>query len=231
MAFSHLKWPKKEVITFNFCLDALEGPTMATLHKDSSSPFAFDDEEVFEADALPTFAKSYILPRVMSKSSVEARKSKVSAPNLMELDEVSNSKEEEAKQKAFKLSMLKTSIEHDKKSGDPKILSTLKTLKLARVAVEKWKDKVETSKGDLFDEKFDPAVKSPMKKSPSKSRFLSKNSSPGPRSRLTSESGEQKSGRSSRMMSRNTSHKSLKSLVPCSGPGAIQDYANYVKSG
>lgn len=197
---------------------------MDTLYKDS--PFDMDlpeDEEVFEADALPTFAKSYILPRKMQKSSVEARKSKT-VPNLLELDDPNPEVKVEAKQKAFKLSMLKTSIEHDK---NPRILSTLKTLKLARVAVERWKDKVETSKGDLFDEKFHPAVKSPLKKSPPRSKFMSKTATPGPRSRVTSESGS--GGRTSRaMMTRNTS---LKSLVPCSGPGSLQDYTAYVKTG
>lgn len=194
-------------------------------------------DEVFEADHLPEFAKSHILPRKMDKNLVEARKKQA-----MEAHEAGD-KGDDKKFSEYKLSLLKTSLEHYDSLSKPNRressseyqgsdLGTLKTLKMVRKAVSKWKKKAD-SVGPL-----NPAVMSPRKslnQSPIRSRLSSESVSPKKsRSRFNSESAESPkkskvtppqfpSGRQSRSMS--------KPSFNCAGPGDLGDYISYVKSG
>jgi hypothetical protein len=195
------------------------------------------EADLFVADALPSFAKSYILPRKMRKDSVEARKKKFSAAGDLDDEE---SSAVEVKTKAFKLSMLKTSlqIEAKKLASEADGVSskdTLKTLKMAKIAVSKWKKKVEARKeveensvGTInFLKRVVKTKTNSVLTSPVKTRKTSRSRG---RSKLPSETGSTGSGTGnvSGRMSRNRSHKSL---VPCAGPGQLIDYSQYVKSG
>lgn len=180
----------------------------------------------------------------MNKDLVEARKKEVIAGET-------GDKVDEKKFSNFKLSLLKTSLEHYDSLTKPKPppepsgvyqgsdLGTLKTLKLVRQAVSKWKKKADSNYAPL-----NPSVMSPRKsinQSPIRSR-LSSESGQSPikeprRNRMMSDAGlisspkkskgspPNASGRQSRTMSRS------KSLVPCTGPGHLDDYISYVKSG
>jgi len=68
------------------------------------------DDEVFVSDQLPNFAKSYILPKVMKKDSVDARMKK---NETSETPEGENVKEEDKSLEAFKFSMLKASLDYE----------------------------------------------------------------------------------------------------------------------
>ena len=106
----------------------------------------------------------------------------------------------------------------------------------------RWKNKVESSKGSKNKERHltiniltSPKKKRSRKSSNSnyKQQYLSNSL---PRSRFDSErfsESEQQagSGEVSGRVSRNRSKKSLKSLVPCKGPGQLRDYMDYVKEG
>jgi hypothetical protein len=68
------------------------------------------DDEVFVSDQLPNFAKSYILPKVMKKDSVDARMKK---NETSEIQDNENVKEEDKSLEAFKFSMLKASLDYE----------------------------------------------------------------------------------------------------------------------
>jgi len=69
------------------------------------------DDEVFVTDSLPRYAKSYILPKVMKKDAVDIRlkKSEINTQDL----ESSNNKLEDKSIEAFKVSMLKASLDYE----------------------------------------------------------------------------------------------------------------------
>lgn len=70
-------------------------------------------DEAFVADDLPNFAKSYILPKVMRKDSVEARLKKNEKVAKSD-DEVEKILIPEDKAfEAFKFSMLKASLDYE----------------------------------------------------------------------------------------------------------------------
>lgn len=66
---------------------------------------------MFVSDQLPNFAKSYILPKVMKKDSVDARMKKNETTEVQDGGE--NPKEEDKSLEAFKFSMLKASLDYE----------------------------------------------------------------------------------------------------------------------
>ena len=147
---------------------------------------------------------------------------------------------------------------HIPKENKEKDEATLKTLSLARVAVARWKRKVETSKSGSSSNNRLRVHASPKKKRSRKSSQHASNMSSKPRSRFDSERGglsdgsgrgsslasynlpeaasmpelQNASGRTSRARTNlNKAKKPPKSLVPCKGPGQLLDYTDYVKEG
>ena len=70
------------------------------------------EDEVFQADALPDFAKSYILPRKMKQKSVDA-KMKGGFTTKLVAGEPGGVEMDQNKLRDFKLSLLKTSLDHN----------------------------------------------------------------------------------------------------------------------
>ena len=97
---------------------------------DYEATFAQDD--VFVADDLPDFAKSSILPRKMKKEAVEARMKEVFNHEQDEDGEVIREKSFDN----FKISLLKTSLEHyDNLAAPPPPVKDTKTYKGKNVAL------------------------------------------------------------------------------------------------
>ena len=65
------------------------------------------EDDVFEADALPSFAKSYILPRKLKKGAVEKQRQQ-----LFSIGPEEEQEEPSEDFKSYKLSMLKTTLQH-----------------------------------------------------------------------------------------------------------------------
>ena len=143
-------------------------------------------DNVWEADQLPEYARTHIVPRKLKKDSVEARKKKVLAP-VGEDAPLGSDGIPDKKLEAFKFSMLKTSLEHEpsnilargwvsKKSDEDaegvETAKTLKTLNYVRKAIEKWKEKVDQNKAKRGEPRTFSKKSSKSSRSPKKSRYF-----------------------------------------------------------
>ena len=184
----------------------LKNPRKAMSVSQIDSVLRQKDVDLFRIDDLPSYAKSYILPKVMNKQDIQSRKSSQvqrspSKSTSAEYDKVTYSSASTAND-AFKFAMLKASLDHD--------------------------SNIQQSEGGLGNQprrntrsSFGNALEVPA------GRFSPES---GRTSRLsTSTTKTWKMGQ--RRKIRTTPLSPKKSLVPCEGPGSLKEYGEYLKSG
>jgi hypothetical protein len=106
---------EKEAVKEEKEKNELFGADYSMLMFEKEATLDAEDDDVFVVDSLPRFAKSYILPRVMNKESVEARmrKDETSADPLVRMSTSKENEDEDQKNEAFKFSMLKASLDYE----------------------------------------------------------------------------------------------------------------------
>ena len=190
----------------------LTAPAKRMTKSVSNLETAIPSDDLFIRDELPTFAKSYILPKVMRKESIEQQKKRLReggetqdvrnrtvSTGGADYDIVTSSTSSSATNDAFKFSMLKASLDFD--SQIPKGEGGLGF-------------EARRNTRSSFGNALDPTG----------------GLESGRSSRMTSTTlSSWKQGRRRPLSKVIGSPK--KSLVPCEGPGSLKEYGEYLKAG